>query len=601
MPQKPPPAGNKAVKSYTHKSSKRKKIPTEQTEAFMPDEDKESVNYAATARKNTSAPTLNWNRDPRQVQQPIEMEAHPLYIHEKIHPASFVETLRKPNLSSNRMLWKEFNGFPEGSAYEWYKHSGNWQNRIIRGDSSRIMASLLAKEGMGGKVQMVYYDPPYGISFKSNFQPSTCSRSVGAGDKDIPNDLPAVTAFRDTYKNGIHSYLDNIHNNATLARELLADEGSFFLQMGPENAHRGAIVLDEVFGPQNRVATVPFVKSGGTSSKLLPQVADYIFWYARDKDRVKYRQVYELLAREEKLEHMSSYAAVELPGGACRSLSPEERRDLSRLPEGARLYRRLELTSMHESGTDRSDDYVWNGKVYKCPPNRHWSVSKEGMDRLAEKNRLDVALGSALLHWKRYEEEVPGRRVTNLWSRLMSAEDLHYVVETAESVIERCILMSSDPGDLVMDITCGSGTTAYVAEKWGRRWITTDTSAVAVSLARQRIATGCFDYYLLQDSEEGATKEAALSDQQYPANMKKNGHDVAKGFVYHRVPTVSAAILAYDQEAEPTLLYNKPYARAGSTIRVSSPFTVESESPYRYIAPSHENGGGGRLPSLRTA
>lgn len=449
------------------------------------------------------------------------------------------------------------------------------------------MASLLAKEGMAGKIQMVYFDPPYGISFKSNFQPSTNSREVKSSAADIPNEPAVVSCFRDTYERGIHSYLDNILKNATLARELLADEGSLFLQMGPANAHRLCVLLDEVFGYDNRIAVVPFVKSGSSSAAHLPVVCDYLLWYAKDKEKVKFRQIYDPLTREEKLEHMTWHSCLEMPDGSCRSLSPEERSDLSLLPEGARLFQRMRLTSMHESATDRSDAYVWRGRSYECPPNSQWRVSKDGIDHLDKIDRL-FGEDNKSLYWKRYENEIPGRRINNMWARQMSPDNLRYVVETAEPVIERCMHMSTDPGDLVLDITCGSGTTAYVAEKWGRRWITTDTSGVAVSLARQRIATGYFDYFLLADSPEGEAKEAELSLQKSPRARKNYDHDVAKGFVYNRVPTVSAAILAYDQKAEPTYMVNEPYKQR-SVVRVSSPFTVESESPYRYIPP------GGRI------
>lgn len=459
------------------------------------------------------------------------------------------------------------------------------------------MASLLEKEGMRGKVDMVYFDPPYGISFKSNFQVSTRSRNVSAKASDIPNEPSMVASFRDTYKNGIHSYLDNICKNAHLVREMLADSGSLFLQIGNDNIHRIAVLLDEVFGSENRVSTISFAKTGGSSTKHLSLAADYILWYAKDKDKMKYRALYEKLSRQEKMELMSSYATVEMLNGESRPLTKNEKKDVSLLPSGAKLYNRTNLTSMHESTKDRSGAYIWDGKTYKCPPNRHWSVSHEGLGRLAGMGRLAAAgEGRGELRWKLYEEEIPGKRINNLWSKQMSANDLHYVVETAESVIERCMLMSTDPSDLVLDITCGSGTTAYVAEKWGRRWATTDTSGVAVSLARQRIAAGVFDYHQLNDSEEGARLEAELTGKTEP-KAKVYGNDVSKGFVYERVPKVSAAILAYDLEAEPTYLVNAPYKRRG-IVRVSSPFTVESESPYRFISPDdnsdEERGEGDR-------
>ena len=580
MPSKPPPP----VESYTHKSETRSNLPTEQTSRYMGAEDRRPVPYKPPVRSR-AGPVLSWDRD--ESLDAIETPATPLYIHEKIHPASFAESLQD-RAGPQTSLFGDFNNLPEDATYDWYKHRGNWQNRIVRGETRHVMASLLEKEAMGGQVQMVYFDPPYGISFKSNMRTSARSRKVGAAAKDIPNDSGIIKAFRDTYKNGIHSYLDNVFRVAIHARELLRDSGSFFLQIGPENVHRLAVVLDEVFGQQNHVATIPFAKSGGTSSRTLPEVADYLLWYAKDRAELKYRQLYEPLTRKEKIEHMNWDAMVEFADGTARSLTDKEKEDPDEeLPKSARLFRRMPLVSPGESTTGRSKPYKWNGTTYPCPPGDHWRVSNpEGLDRLHELGRLIAASDeSGKLTWRRYENEIPGRRIHNLWSKQMSPSDMHYVVETAESVIERCILMSTDPGDLVLDPTCGSGTTAYVAEKWGRRWVTTDCSAVSVSLARQRLASAVFDYHLLKDSREGAQKEATLlgSSGSFDANRSYND-DPEKGFVYDRVPTVSAGILAYDQDVPPTLLVNRPFKKR-ATVRVSSPFTVESHSPYRVIDP----------------
>ena len=520
-------------------------------------------------RRAHDGPALSWHRG--EETDDITTSATPLYIHEKIHPGAFAQSLRQP--ATPLPLFSDYDNLPENAAYEWYEHRGNWQNRIVRGEARHVMASLLEKEGMSGQVQMIFFDPPYGISFRSNMQASTRSRNVGEASKDLPADRGVIQAFRDTYRNGIHSYLDNILRIAVHARELLRDSGSFFLQIGDANVHRLAVVLDEVFGAENRVATIPFVKSGGTSSKTLPSVADYLLWYAKEREYLKYRQLYEPLSRKQKIVHMSSYAAVELPDGRSRRLTAEERESPdAHLPDGARVYRRMRLASPGVSTTGRSEPYEWNGTVFPCPPGEQWRVSPKGLDRLAANGRLDAASSDGLLGWKRYEDEVPGRRINNLWHQQMSPSDLHYVVETAESAIERCILMATDPGDLVVDPTCGSGTTAYVAEKWGRRWITTDCSTVAVSLARQRLATGVFDYHLLQDSAEGAEKEMKLAGKTLTGNEIREfgdrdyGLNPALGFVCERVPTVSAAILAYDEDAAPTLLVNRP-VRKRNTVR----------------------------------
>ena len=499
--------------AYAHPSAGRLNLPTEETAPFMAEEDRAPYRYEPPLRQDEHGePRLSWDRGDDS--EDLAVDAHPLYIHEKIHPAAFVRTLTTTpadRRETHDLFGAAYNNLPDSAAYEWYEHRGNWQNRLIRGDSRRIMASLAGPERLAGQVQMVFYDPPYGIKFNSNFQPSVKNRGVGTAAKDLPNDPVIVQAFRDTYENGIHSYLDNIRRNAVLARTLLHDSGSLFVQIGSENVHRLAVVLDEVFGAENRVATIPFVKTGGSTAKTLPQVADYLLWYAKEKDSIKFHQLYERLSRKETVEYQISYTMVELADGSVRKLTAEEIASPdNHLPPDARVFQLAALTSQHHSTTGRSEPFIWDGKTYECPTDEQWRVDMEGLQRLADKNRL-VAREGGRLRWKQYESELPGRKIHNVWSRLMSPSDLHYVVETAESVVERCILMSTDPGDLVLDITCGSGTTAFVAEQWGRRWITTDAAAVPIALARQRIAVGAFPYHLLQDSAEGALKESEVS------------------------------------------------------------------------------------------
>lgn len=590
---KPKPKGkkpaSKPVESYRHESSDRPNLPTAQTEPFMGVEDRAPTKYEPPVRSPGKV-RLSWDRSPDLDE--VVTEAYPLFIHEKIHPAAFVESLQAGVDSKQDSLFHAFNNLPENATYEWYQHTGNWQNRVIRGESRRVMASLVAKEGMAGKVQMIFFDPPYGVGFKSNMQVSTRRLAVPNSKEAIPNEPEFISAFRDSYTNGIHGYIDNIYRIALHARDLLAESGSFFLQIGSDNVHRLAVVLDEVFGKENHVATISFAKSGSTSSSTLSQVADYLLWYARDADKVKSHSLYEPLNRKEIIEHMSWHAMVELSDGTTRKLTEEERLDPDKnLPAGARLYRRMPLTSQGESITGRSEPYVWKGVTCPCPPSRQWSVSHEGLDRLAELKRLDSAGEKSELCWKWYEEEIPGKRINNLWSQPMSPNDLHYVVETSEKAVERCILMTTDPGDLVIDPTCGSGTTAYVAEKWGRRWITIDVGTIGVSLVRQRLATGIFDYYLLHDTQAGAAKDdelnlsAGIRSKQKSTPAGDDAHDPASGFIYERTPAISAAVLAYDQQKPPRLLVNQPVKKSG-VVRVCSPFTVESQSPYRYIAPA---------------
>ncbi len=421
-------------------------------------------------------------------------------------------------------------------------------------------------------------------------QANARSRDVADSTVNIPYDLGTVQTFRDTYKNGIHSYLDNIYRIATHARELLHESGSFFMQIGSANVHRCAIVLDEVFGADNRVATITFSKSGSSSSKTLPETADYLLWYARNKKQVKYNQLYEQLTRQQKIKLMSWNAMLELADGTTRKLKDDEEKDPDdHIPEDARIYQRMPLTSQGESTTGRSEPYTWEGIEYECTKNRHWSISFEGLDRLAEIVRLDTANQEAGLMWKKYEDEIPGHKINNFWHKVMKHTDLHYIVETAETVIKQCMLMTTDPGNLVLDPSCGSGTTAHVAEEWGRRWITIDSSTVAITLARQRLATAVFDYYLLQDSREGEIEEYE-QQKKYDYNLDepeikpRYNLDPSKGFVYERVPYVSTSTLGYDRPAPPTLLVDIPCEKR-STVRISSPFTVESHSPYRYVDP----------------
>ena len=434
-------------------------------------------------------------------------------------------------------------------------------------------------------------EPPYGMGYKSNFQVSTDNRETPESAKGRPHDTRTVRAFRDTYERGIHSYLDLTLEKVVLMRELLADTGSLFMQIGDENVHRAAVLLDEVFGAENRVATIPFATSGGSSAKKLPSVADFLLWYSKDKAQTKYRQIYEHIDRQGLMDLWTWAARVELDGGTTRALTNEERSDPdTHLPGDARLYAWMPLVSPGRSTKGRSDAYDWDGREWQCPEGEQWRVSMEGMDRLAQLGRLDAGDTGKTLRWKQYEEEVPGRRINNIWHRPMSASNKKYVVQTAERVIERCVLMSTDPGDLVFDPTCGGATTALVAERWGRRWITCDTSPIAVSIARQRLATAIFDYWTLADSEDGARQEAEITDQDQALPPEGGwGEDPTKGFVCERVPQVSAKVLAYDENPDPIMLVDRLRKKRG-VIRVASPLTVESEQPWATVVPLEGTG-----------
>ncbi|MYJ45210.1 MAG: site-specific DNA-methyltransferase, partial [Rhodothermaceae bacterium] len=501
-------------------------------------------------------PQLQWSG--KQERTSFEIPTVSLHVHERIDPHTIIEAVRKrPDGAPQLSLFStpEENP-PIRQAIEFYKHRQNWTNRLIAGDSLLVMNSLLEKEGLGGKVQTTYIDPPYGVRYSSNFQPFVSKPSPAGGDQDknLTAEPEQIRAFRDTWELGIHSYLAYLRDRLLLACDLLHESGSCFVQIGDENVHRVGMIMDEIFGAENRIATITYATTSGSSTKTLPEIADYLLWYAKDVKKVKYRQLYESLDRKGIIDLFNWDVMVELLDGTCRKLSDEERFDPDQnLPEGARICRRYRMTSQGASTTGRSEPYEWNGRVFPCPPGRQWSISEEGMDRLAELGRLHAAEEQARLNWKRYEEEVPGKPIHNVWAAQMSAQGKRYVVQTAIKPIQRCILMTSDPGDIVLDPTCGSGTTAYVAEQWGRRWITCDTSRVAVAVARQRLLTAVYDYFELAHPNEG----------------------VGAGFRYRSIQTVSPKILGYDEEPHQTILYDQPLTDRGK-MRVAGPFTVEA-------------------------
>ena len=556
--------GGKGIAAYEHKERERANNPP--IGLVTPDTDPEAPPGKYEFDPHLD-PSLHWAGKAERTG--FEVPTVSLHVHERIEPRTILEAVRKGNGEPEpQPSLFHANERPIREAIEFYRHRDHWTNRLIAGDSLLVMQSLLEKDGLGGQVQMVYMDPPYGITYGSNFQPFA-GRPSAAGTKgeDLTREPEQIRAFRDTWELGVHSYLSYLRDRLLLARELLTENGSLFLQIGDENVHRAASVLDEVFGAENRVATITFATAGGTSTALLPEVGDYLLWYAKGKSAVKYRQPYETLSRAEIISLFGWHAVVENEDGSTRKLTEMERLMPDRhLPDNVRLYKRLPVSSQGWSTAGRSQPYVWNDRPIPCPPNRHWSVSKEGMDRLAELNRLDMPGEDGWLSWKWYEDEVPGRRIHNIWHRRMQAQRKRFVVETAPSVIQRCILMATDPGDIVFDPTCGSGTTAYVAEGWGRRWITCDTSRVALALARQRLGTASWDYFRIARPEDG----------------------VGSGFVCKAVAEVSAASLAYDEPPQETVLHDQP-EKDDDKKRVAGPFTVEAV-PSPTVAPLMEDG-----------
>lgn len=550
-PRKKSPA-KRPIESYDHRDKERVNNPP--VGLVTPDTDKDDSRQTYAYDPHLD-PQLDWASKAEHTS--FEVPTVSLHVHERIDPRSIIEAVRKydgtkPQLS---LFSAPEENPPIRQAIEFYKHRQNWTNRLIAGDSLLVMNSLLEKEGLGGQVQMVYIDPPYGIKYGSNFQPFVNKRDVMDGkDADLTTEPEQIRAFRDTWELGIHSYLSYLRDRLLLAQELLHESGSCFVQIGDENVHRVGMVMDEIFGAENRVATISYATTGGSSANTLPQVADYLLWYAKDIKRVKYRQLYEPLTRAEVIDFFNWDAMIELSGGQCRKPTMEERFNPDKyLPIDARIYGRMPLSSRGVSTTGRSEPYEWNGQLFRCPTGQQWRISKRGMDRLAELQRLEALEGQVSLRWKRYEDEVPGRRINNIWAATMSPDDKRYVVETATKAIQRCILMTTDPGDLVLDPTGGSCTTAYVAEQWGRRWVACDTSRVAITIARQRLMTANFDYYELANPDEG----------------------VGTGFRYHSVATVSARTLGYDEHPSEVMLYDRPRTERGKA-RVTGPFTIEA-------------------------
>ncbi len=573
-PSKKSTPAKRPIEAYDHRDKNRLNNPPVGLVTPETDRDAGRKTYAYDPHLD---PQLQWAGKAEHTS--FEVPTVSLHVHERIDPRTIIEATRRRNGNGATVQGSLFElpeeNPPVRNAIEFYRHRHNWTNRLVAGDSLLVMNSLLEKEGMAGKVQMVYIDPPYGIRYGSNFQPFVNRRDVTDGkDEDLTQEPETIKAFRDTWELGIHSYLSYLRDRLLLARELLTESGSCFVQIGDENVHRVGTLLDEVFGAQNRVATISFATTSGSSAGQIPQVADYLLWYGKDKNHTKTRKLYELLTRAEIIDYFSSYAMVELEDGSTRRPTALERFDPdTHLPTGARLYRRTGLDSQGPSTTGRSEPYEWNGRVFRCSPNRHWSVSKEALDRLGAIGRLDALDGESSLSWKKYEDEVPGRRLNNIWPAQMYPSDKSYVVETSTKAIQRCMLMSTDPGDLVFDPTCGSGTTAFVAEQWGRRWITCDTSRVAISLAKQRLMTALFDYYELAHPAEG----------------------VGSGLKYKTVSNISPKVLAGDVLGTPIALYDQPLVDRGKR-RVTGPFSVEAV-PAPAVKPINDVGDTETIPA----
>ena len=639
------------VEALTHKDAKRRNIPTAEFESLMREEDKSPVQLAYERRNRDLDPQLVWRGKDEQDWSDLIVQAPPLYIQEKVHPKVLIDDLRRESRERAKEkappildLFGDFNGLHDIEAKtEFYAHDHNWSNRLILGDSLSVMASLAEREGLRGQVQCIFIDPPYGIKFNSNFQWSTTSRDVKDGKADhVTREPEQVRAFRDTWRDGIHSYLTYLRDRLTVARDLLHESGSIFVQIGDENVHRVRALMDEVFGEGSAIAMIAFTKgaTGLSASDRIPARLDYILWYGRSEDApAKFRQLYTLKSADDD----PNFSWLVLPTGERMRVSEWEKRGVPR-PAGSRLGQDVSLT---KPGPGAKYEIKFCGRTFDSGK-RWWGTTKAQLERALKTDRI-IVIGNSLRHL-RYLDESSLTAIGNLWDGFLGQSSPVYVVQTNIDIVQRCLLMATDPGDLVLDPTCGSGTTAYVAEQWGRRWITIDTSRVALALARSRIMGARYPYYLLADSPEGQMKEAEVT-RSAPRTTPTYG-DIRHGFVYERVPHITLKSIANNSEidvicdrwhealeplraalnkslaeswqeweiprepdsqwppaardahakwwearsarqqeidasisakAEFEYLYDKPYID-NSRVRVAGPFTVESLSPHRVLA-----------------
>jgi adenine-specific DNA-methyltransferase len=543
----------KTVETLMHDEASRKNIPTAEYQSVIQKEDQAPVRVAYERRNRDLDPQLVWRGKDEQDWSDLVVHAPLLYIQEKVHPKVLIDDLlRRAKATRNEDesqpdLFAAFNGLPDDSARtEFYQHDQNWSNRMILGDSLQVMASLAEREGLRGKVQCIYLDPPYGIKFNSNFQWSTTSRDVRDGKVDhITREPEQVKAFRDTWQEGIHSYLTYLRDRLTVARDLLTDSGSIFVQIGDENVHRVRAVMDEVFGDANFVSQISIQKTGGFSQSKIGNILDHVLWYAKSGESLKYRPLNVPIPQPPVDD--PNYVLLELSDGSFRRMTTAERTRQQTLPGESRVFR---FGPLQSEGASKSEQKIeFEGESFLPSPNSHWKTNPEGMHRVGRAGKL-LRVGKTIYH-RLYWDSFSAKLLDNIWLDTQSGgfnEPKVYVVQTTSKVIQRCLLMATDPGDLVLDPTCGSGTTATVAEQWGRRWITIDTSRVALTLARTRVMGARYPFYLLADSREGQLKVAELTGTA-PSSQAVHGN-IRHGFVYERVPHITLKSIANNAEID---------------------------------------------------
>jgi adenine-specific DNA-methyltransferase len=599
------PAAPTSVEAVKHSGDHRMNIPTAELGALA-EKAGTGPQMLRYPRDPSLDPQLVWKGKDEQDGEDLVVPAIPIHIQEQISPKAIIEDLRAASAGRREqqldLFSGDFNGMAFSDRVDFYRHPMKWSNRMILGDSLQVMASLAEKEGLKGQVQMIYLDPPYGIKFGSNWQVSTRKRDVKDGKvEDATRQPEQVRAFRDTWELGINSYLSYLRDRLVLARDLLTESGSIFVQIGDQNVHLVRNVLDEVFGSEGFVSLLTFKKTTGAGSPaigtdVIASVCDYLLVYAKNVASVKYRQLYD--AKELGGAGSGQYTWIEEANGQRRRATDAERMGP---PPGCRLFRISDLTSQ-TAGETTTFPIDLGGKSIR-PAKGGWKTNRVGMDCLLQARRV-MAVGDTPCY-VRYIDDFPVSPINNLWIDTVTSgfgDPKVFVVQTNSKVVERCVLMATDPGDLMLDPTCGSGTTAYVAEQWGRRWITIDTSRVALALARTRLMAAKYPYYLMADTPEGQRKEADLTGQM---PIESTAGDIRKGFVYERVPHVTLKSIAQNPDihegmtraeidaaiakhAETEILFDRPYSD-NKTVRVAGPFTVESLSPHRVVADGPED------------
>ena len=577
----------KNIKAYKH-ADKRSHTPSTE-EAGM-----EQNNPAVKSKEQLELPknpVVHRGQDPElmwmnkygadEKEERLNVDIRSLYRHEHISPEMLVNGLYKlkkevddkGQLSLNDAFGNSFEIDELEKPTSYYTHQDGWSNRLIQGDSLLVMTSLLEREGMAGKVQCIYMDPPYGIKYGSNWQMQLNKKDVKDGnDEYLTGEPEMIKAYRDTWELGIHSYLTYLRDRLLVAKELLTESGSCFVQISDENMHLVRSLMDEVFGSENFVSLISFVTTSGFDSTTLPRNGDYIIWYAKNSELVKYRSIYR--EKDTNVE-AGNYKWLMFENGEYRGVTVEELRGNKKIPDKTSLYQPTSLIS--QGSTNTPQEFEHKGKKYTPGNGQHWKTTIQGLNRLAERNRIHVAKNS--IRYVRYADDFPYKPYTNFWDDTATGnftDEKVYVVQTSRKAIERCLLMATDPGDLVIDPTCGSGTTAFVAEQWGRRWITIDTSRIALNIAKTRLMTALFPYYYLYDEvHRGLIVNGA---------GHSNAADIRNGFEYDKVKHITLKSLANDEPPEMETLYDKPKTD-NKRIRVSGPFTVETLQNFEPIPP----------------